>query len=80
MITDARTPVPQTGELLTRPEAAQVLRVKPGTLGQWAYRGCGPRFFRPDGGRALYRRADLDAWLAGGEVVPGRVGPAEAQP
>jgi len=62
------------GELLTRPEAATLLRMKPATLAQMAYRGVGPRFFRPDNGRALYRRADLDAWLAGGEIVPGRVG------
>ena len=68
--TDAR----QQSELLTRPEAAALLRVKPATLGQWAFRGTGPRFFRPDNGRALYRRADLADWLAGGEVVPGRVG------
>ena len=64
--------------LLTRSEAASLLRVKPTTLSQWAYRGTGPRFFRPDNGRALYRRRDLDSWLAGGEVVPGCVGPREA--
>jgi excisionase family DNA binding protein len=78
----SNTPIQKlaVSELLTRPEAAQVLRVKVGTLGQWAYRGVGPRFFRPDGGRALYRKSDLDAWLAGGEIVPGRVGLAEARP
>jgi hypothetical protein len=72
--------MPQSEELLTRPEAAALLRVKPATLGQWAYRGCGPKFLRPDGGRCLYRQSDLDAWLAGGEIVPGRVGLAEARP
>ena len=54
-------------ELLTRPETAAILRVKVGTLAQWAFRGVGPRFFRPDGGRALYRRKDIEQWLADGE-------------
>ena len=65
------------GGLLTRAETAELLRIKAGTLAQWAYRGVGPRFLRPDGGRALYRRSDLDAWLASGEVVPGVVGLVE---
>jgi len=54
-------------ELLTRVEAAAMLRVQPTALAQWAHRGRGPRFFRPDGGRALYRKSDVEKWLSSGE-------------
>jgi excisionase family DNA binding protein len=49
-------------DLLTRPEVAEVLRTPIATLHQWASRGYGPRFLRV-GRKALYRRADVEAWL-----------------
>lgn len=50
-------------DLLTRDEAAQWLRVDAGTLGNWATRGRGPRFSRLIG-RVVYRREDLEEWVA----------------
>jgi hypothetical protein len=67
-----------TDQLLTRTEAAHLLRVRSSTLAQWSWRGRGPRFFKPDGGRCLYRMSDLNAWLASGEIVPGVVGMPQA--
>jgi hypothetical protein len=49
------------GELLTTAEAAHVLRRTPKTLRSWRYLNVGPPYLA--GGRVLYRRADLDAWL-----------------
>lgn len=63
--------------LLTREETAAVLRVKPQTLAVWLCRGTGPRLpvVRVHG-RALYRRADIDALIAastiGGSPEPRR--------
>lgn len=50
-------------DLLTRNEAAQWLRVDAGTLRNWATRGRGPRFSRLIG-RVVYRRGDLEEWVA----------------
>lgn len=50
-------------DLLTRDEAAQWLRVDAGTLRNWATRGRGPRFSRLIG-RVVYRREDLEEWVA----------------
>lgn len=50
-------------ELLTRPQAADYLGVKPDTLAVWS---CTHRYALPylKVGRAVrYRKADLDAWL-----------------
>ena len=48
--------------LMTQPETAEYLRVAEHTLENWRYRRTGPRFLKA-GGRVLYRRSDLDAWL-----------------
>ena len=49
---------------LTEAEAAQVLGQSPNTLRQWRCQGRGPAWTKA-GRRVLYRRADLDDWLAG---------------
>jgi len=53
------------GEILSRDEAAEFLRVSPATLQNWAAHGTGPRYSRSGDvrGRTLYRRADLLRWV-----------------
>ena len=41
---------------------ARQLGVKPQTLRMWRHAGRGPRYVRI-GNRAVYRRADIDAWI-----------------
>lgn len=49
---------------MTRAEAAEFLGVPVRTLGQWAYLGTGPSYFRlGGGGHARYRRSDVEAFL-----------------
>jgi excisionase family DNA binding protein len=50
-------------ELLTIAEAAELLRAPVATLRYWRHLGTGPRSFRL-GRRVLYRREDLQAWIA----------------
>jgi aminoglycoside phosphotransferase len=60
--------------LLTRSEAAKVLRMSPGTLCNLAMSGRGPAYYKTadsSGGRALYREADLLAYLERRKVIPG---------
>lgn len=47
----------------SRPEAARYLGISVRTLEGWAVRGGGPRMLKL-GSRVVYRRRDLDAWLA----------------
>lgn len=42
--------------------AADYLGLRPATLNNWRQTGKGPRFLRI-GGRVMYRRQDLDAYL-----------------
>lgn len=48
--------------LLTPEEVSNLIRVPVGTLGQWRYRGVGPRFLKL-GGHVRYRPSDVAAWL-----------------
>ena len=53
---------------LSTKEAAAKLNLKPDTLNQWRYHGCGPVFYRMGDGpsaRCRYRSDDLDRWIAG---------------
>jgi DNA-binding transcriptional MerR regulator len=50
-------------ELLTLAEAAAMLRTPVATLRYWRHLGTGPDGFRL-GRRIVYRREDLDRWLA----------------
>lgn len=51
---------------MDRRNAAKYLGRAPGTLGQWATKGIGPKFIKR--GRVWYRKTDLDSWLAEGEA------------
>jgi excisionase family DNA binding protein len=51
-----------SSELLTLPEAAELLRAPVATLRYWRHLGSGPRSFRL-GRRVLYRRDDVQAWV-----------------
>lgn len=61
-------------DLLTSGEVAQYLRVTEHTLRQQRWRGIGPPYVRT-AGRVLYRREDVEQWLA-----VRRVDPAERLP
>ncbi|HUS91038.1 MAG TPA: helix-turn-helix domain-containing protein [Phycisphaerae bacterium] len=51
--------------LLTRKEAAALLRVEPNTLAVWLCRGTGPRLpVVKIHRKALYRRSDIDRLIA----------------
>ncbi len=50
--------------LLTRSEAAKVLRVHPSTLSRWAAAGVGPRCIWLSHGTPRYRLADLLSFIA----------------
>lgn len=58
-------------ELLTITEAADLLRAPVATLRYWRHLGTGPHSFRV-GRRVLYRRVDLEAWVAARHDVDGR--------
>lgn len=49
--------------LLTQAEAAELLRLSERTLERWRVVGGGPVFCKL-GKRVLYRRADLEKWIA----------------
>lgn len=73
-----QTPPPRPMDrLLTRAEAADLLRVPPKTLAAWAYRGDGPPFYKV-GRHAMYRPDDVAAWLetrrVGGAAMGGNGG------
>jgi excisionase family DNA binding protein len=59
----------QPTELLTLAEAAVYLRLSRQTLYGWRHLHRGPRSTSA-GGRVLYRRSDLDAWLDGNAIDP----------
>ncbi len=50
-------------DLLTTEETAALLRTPPGSLRYWRHVGKGPSWVRI-GRRVLYRRADVEAWVA----------------
>lgn len=50
-------------DLMTTTEVAERLRVPEPTLRYWRHQGAGPPSFKL-GRRVLYRRDDVDAWLA----------------
>ncbi len=63
------TNTPPAERLLTRPEAAELLRVKVQTLAVWACEGRGPAYIKV--GRSVrYRREVLEAWLESQTVRP----------
>ncbi len=69
------------GEILSRDEAAQFLRISPATLCSWAATGTGPKFSRSGDvrGRALYLRGDLVRWVESRSVQPQQVRSSSAK-
>ncbi len=60
----AKTPKrASTDELLTAQQLADLLHVGIQSIYDWRHRGTGPRGIRPAGGKLLFRRSDVDAWL-----------------
>jgi len=59
-------------KLLTRAEAAAVLRVRPATLARWAARGIGPSYSRSGTrrGRCLYAVEDVRRWVESRRIPP----------
>lgn len=63
----SETPSEPPGDYLTPGQAAKVVHLSARTLEGMRYRGDGPPFAKLGTGRSariLYRRADLDAWVA----------------
>lgn len=60
-------------DLMTRPEAADFLRVSVSTLERWALQGTGPviTYLRPDAtrGPVRYRLSDLEAFVEAGRFA-----------
>jgi hypothetical protein len=55
-------------EFLTTAQLAELLQTRPETLRYWRANSRGPRWIKPPGIRAvLYRRSDVESWLATGE-------------
>lgn len=56
------------GDLLDEKEAAVVLALKVATLRNWRALRTGPRYVKVGKRSVRYRRADLEAFIAGGEA------------
>ena len=55
--------IPQREYHLTRAEASKYLGVSIPTMARWASKGVGPDYYLI-GGKARYRIADLETWIA----------------
>ena len=55
---------------VTSAEAAEYLGYKPQTLALWRHKGIGPRYYKINGGRVLYRMSDLERWMEARAVEP----------
>jgi len=51
-------------DFMTEREAAEMLRVHPGTLANWRWQSRGPAFYRLEG-RVLYSKRDLTRYMNG---------------
>ncbi|MGV0796181.1 helix-turn-helix domain-containing protein [Mycolicibacterium elephantis] len=61
-------------EILNTAQVSAWLGVPPGTLRNWRSRNIGPACFKLLGGRVVYRRRAVEAWLATQEVSTKRGG------
>ena len=64
MSEDLKTPNKLPNEFLTDAQLCELLHVDDRTTLRWRTAGGGPPFVRIGPRRILYRRADLNAWLA----------------
>ncbi len=68
-------PLANDAEILNTAQVSAWLGVPPGTLRNWRSRGVGPACFQLlRGGRVVYRRRAVEAWLATQEVSTKRGG------
>lgn len=53
-------------DFIKSPDAARMLGLVPGTLRTWRMHGRGPRYYKicGNGGPVMYKRSELDAWIA----------------
>ncbi|MFT4247641.1 MAG: helix-turn-helix domain-containing protein [Pseudomonas sp.] len=58
--------LPAPGDLLDEKEAAALLAMKVATLRNWRALRTGPRYVKVGKRAVRYRRADLEAFIAGG--------------
>ena len=58
-------------EFYTEREAAEVLRVHPGTLANWRWRSKGPAFYRLEG-KILYSKKDITRYMSGARYTAKR--------
>jgi excisionase family DNA binding protein len=54
----------ESGDFLTTRELASELRVTSQTVRRWRSEGRGPRFVKLSGNRCLYRKRDVEHYLA----------------
>jgi excisionase family DNA binding protein len=56
-------------KLFSTKEAAEYLKVTPGTVENWRYAGTGPKFTKPGGrGRIYYTETSLKEWIETGQT------------
>ncbi len=70
----------QMREFLSTKEVSEMTGVAPGTLRYWRHLGIGPASWTLGRKRVVYKRADLDRWLAEQEATTVRGDLAEASP
>ncbi len=54
----------KSDEFLSDAQLCELMHVVPRTTARWRVSGDGPPFVRAGASRVLYRRSDVDAWLA----------------
>lgn len=57
-------------ELLNTTETAKMLNTPVATLSWWRHTGVGPRSFKLGARKVMYRREDVEAWLAEQYAAP----------
>lgn len=66
-------PPTDSDDILDSASVSRWIKIPPGTLRNWRSRGVGPASFRL-GGRVVYRRRAVEAWLATQELSTKRGG------
>ncbi len=55
--------------LMNTDQFAEYVGIKPNTAYHWRARGVGPKYIKPTERTLLYRRDDVDEWLASRELT-----------
>ncbi len=63
MPANKQSAAPEMDELLTTPDAARILGMRPSALENWRWRGEGPLFVRVTPRAIRYRRQDLESFI-----------------